>query len=114
MSEKHEPRWYCVAKDGEAYLCTDEEDAEENAKLIHENWPGLGPHRAVQPFNLHKQLEIIRNGWMRVVDEEMVVTHLGVANEYDSYAEVKRKLNALICWHIDVATDPKLNNKPAD
>lgn len=48
-------------------------------------------------------------GWLRAVDDAMVVTHLGVANEDDSYEVAKTKLNNLIGWHIDVATDPAVN-----
>lgn len=48
-------------------------------------------------------------GWLRAVDEALVVTHLGVANADDSYEDAKRKLNELICWHVAVATDPAVN-----
>ena len=48
-------------------------------------------------------------GWLRAVDDAMVVTHLGVANEDDSYEVAKTKLSNLIGWHIDVATDPAVN-----
>lgn len=47
--------------------------------------------------------------WLRAIDEALVVTHLGVANAGDSYEDAKRKLNELICWHTDVATDPAVN-----
>jgi len=50
-----------------------------------------------------------RMGWLRAVDEEMVTTGLGVANLSDSYDSAKQKLNSLINWHIDVATDPRVN-----
>jgi hypothetical protein len=46
---------------------------------------------------------------MRVIDEEMVGAHLGVAHPADSYDEAKHKLNSLIDWHISVATDPAVN-----
>jgi hypothetical protein len=45
-------------------------------------------------------------GWMRVIDEELVGAHLGVAHPADSYDEAKHKLKSLIDWHISVATDP--------
>ena len=48
-------------------------------------------------------------GWVRAVDEELVVSHLGVADEIDSYETAKHKLNMLIQWNIDVATDPAVN-----
>ena len=118
MSEQQKPRWYCVAKNGATTLCDNKEDAEEEAKAGDAVWPQLAPHRAVQLVEaaeverlqaeidaLRKQLETIKSGWIRALDEEMVTTHLGVANESDNYADAKRKLNSLICWHIDVATD---------
>jgi hypothetical protein len=48
-------------------------------------------------------------GWLRAVDEAMVGSHLGVADASDSYEVAKKKLNDLICWNIDVATDPAVN-----
>jgi hypothetical protein len=48
-------------------------------------------------------------GWMRAIDEAMVVSHLGVANADDSYETAKEKLNNLICFHTDVAIDPAVN-----
>ena len=41
-------RWYMVDKDGMATLCTDREDAEQEAKDANMAWPHLAPHRAVQ------------------------------------------------------------------
>lgn len=48
-------------------------------------------------------------GWIQAVDEEMVVAHLGVADESDSYETAKRKLKQIIEWHISVALDEKIN-----
>lgn len=50
-----------------------------------------------------------QSGWHRAVDEEMVLTHLGVADPLDSYETAKKKLNDLIAWHVAVATDPAVN-----
>lgn len=49
------------------------------------------------------------SGWHRAVDEEMVLTHLGVADPSDSYETAKKKLDDLIAWHVAVATDPAVN-----
>lgn len=49
------------------------------------------------------------NGWIRAIDEALVMAGLGVANECDSYEEAKKKLNDLICWEIAVAIDPLVN-----
>lgn len=48
-------------------------------------------------------------GWLRAVDEELVMCHLGIAGASDTYEEAKRKLGMLIQWHVDVATDPLVN-----
>jgi hypothetical protein len=47
--------------------------------------------------------------WVRAVDEAMVGAHLGVADMADDYGTAKKKLNDLICWHVEVAqeTAPK-------
>lgn len=44
-------------------------------------------------------------GWIRAVDEAMVVTHLGIAETTDDYEVAKKKLVALIQWHVTVALD---------
>jgi len=48
-------------------------------------------------------------GWMQAIDEALVTTHLGTAEMSDSYDTAKRKLDALINWHVSVATDPRVN-----
>lgn len=40
--------------------------------------------------------------WLRVIDEAMVCSHLGVANPSDTYEEAKKKLNLLICHEAGV------------
>lgn len=47
--------------------------------------------------------------YTEAVDRELVSCSLGVANEGDSYETAKDKLSMLIQWHIDVATDPRVN-----
>ena len=49
------------------------------------------------------------SGWLRAIDEALVVTHLGVANASDTYEQAKAKLDNLIGFHVDVATDPTVN-----
>ena len=51
----------------------------------------------------------VPEGWLRAVDEAMVCSHLGIAGANDDYESAKKKLNALICWNIAVATDPAVN-----
>ena len=48
-------------------------------------------------------------GWIRAADDEMICTHLGVANLSDSHESAKEKLKSLIDWHVAVATDPAVN-----
>lgn len=43
--------------------------------------------------------------WVRAVDEAMVGAHLGVADMTDDYGTAKKKLNDLICWHVEVAQE---------
>lgn len=52
---------------------------------------------------------IIPEGWTRAIDEALVVAHIGAANESDTYEQAKAKLNNLIDFHVDVATDPAVN-----
>jgi len=49
------------------------------------------------------------DSWLRAIDEALVVTHLGVADENDTYEQAREKLTNLIGWHVDVATDPAVN-----
>ena len=51
----------------------------------------------------------VPDGWLRAIDEALVVTHLGVANGSDTYEHAREKLTNLIGWHVDVATDPAVN-----
>lgn len=48
-------------------------------------------------------------GWLRTIDEALIVAHIGVANADDTYAQAKSKLDTLIGFHVDVATDPAVN-----
>lgn len=52
---------------------------------------------------------IVPDGWVRAVDEALVTAHIGVANERDTYEQAREKLNNLIGWYTDVATDPAVN-----
>jgi hypothetical protein len=51
----------------------------------------------------------IPDGWLRAIDEALVVAHIGVANESDTYEQAKAKLDTLIGLHVDIATDPAVN-----
>ncbi len=40
---------------------------------------------------------VAQSGWMRAVDEAMVVHHIGIADPSDDYETAKQKLNLLLC-----------------
>ena len=48
------------------------------------------------------------NVWQQAVDHALVSAHLGVAGEVTA-EEATKILNDLICWNIQVATDPLTN-----
>lgn len=63
-----------------------------------------------EAFNAGKQpVPSIPEGWLRAIDEALVVAHVGVANADDTYEQAKVKLDNLIGFHVDVATDPAVN-----
>lgn len=49
------------------------------------------------------------NVWQQVVDHELVIAHLGVAKDDVSWDEARKAISELIQWHVDVATDPRVN-----
>jgi hypothetical protein len=51
----------------------------------------------------------VPDGWLRAIDESLVVANIGVANPDDTYEQAKAKLDNLIGFHVDVATDPAVN-----
>ena len=51
----------------------------------------------------------VPEGWLRAIDETLVAAHIGVANADDTYEQAKSKLDNLIGFHVDVATDPAAN-----
>ena len=51
----------------------------------------------------------VPDGWLRAIDEALVTAHIGVANAHDTYEQAKAKLDNLIRFHVDVATDPAVN-----
>ena len=60
-------------------------------------------------FALAQPAQRVPTGWLRAIDEALVVAHIGVANKSDTYEQAKVKLNNLIGFHVDVATDPAVN-----
>ena len=79
---------------------------EEAARLAKEH------NREVQPLYAlpgAQPAPSVPEGWLRAIDEALIVAHIGVANESDTYEQAKVKLNNLICFHADIATDPAVN-----
>ena len=90
--------------------------AQHNSELITENDSGEalirldGAIAAVEDnFALAQPTPSIPEGWLRAIDEALVVAHVGVANKSDTYEQAKEKLNNLIGFHVDGATDPAVN-----
>ena len=49
------------------------------------------------------------NIWQQAIDHELVIAYLGVAKSEASLEGAKKALSELIQWHIDAATDPRVN-----
>lgn len=47
--------------------------------------------------------------WVVAADTELVVANIDIASESDTYEQAIAKLNRLIHYHIDVATNPQVN-----
>lgn len=90
--------WYCAH-------CERGVDASE--VTYHEQHQVCG--RVITEDKPPKPAPSIPEGWLRAIDEALVVAHIGVANESDTYEQAKAKLDSLIGFHVDVATDPAVN-----
>ena len=74
---------------------------------------------AAPPHQSEHHLEMVNtpapsvpDGWIRAIDEAMVVHHIGIADRADSYEVAKKKLNALLAINSDIARD--CSEAPAD
>ena len=90
--------WYCAH-------CQRGVDASE--VTCHEQHEACG--RVITDDRPPKPTSNIPEGWLRAVDEALVTAHIGVANESDTYEQAKVKLNNLICFHADIASNPAVN-----
>lgn len=45
----------------------------------------------------------------QAIDEELVTALIGVVDLRDDLPTAKRKIRQLIDWHVQVATDPRVN-----
>lgn len=53
--------------------------------------------------------KVVTEGWLRAVDEALVVAGIGTATADDTYEQAKKKLDSLLGFHTTVATDPAVN-----
>ena len=90
--------WYCAH-------CQRGVDASE--VTYHEQHQVCG--RVITEDKPPKPAPSVPEGWLRAIDEALVVAHVGVANAGDTYEQAKAKLESLIGFHVDVATDPAVN-----
>jgi hypothetical protein len=60
---------------------------------------------------LHDQLyrQLTCNHYQQAVDHELVLAHLGVADSADDLSTARKKLQELLDYHVQVATDPLTN-----
>lgn len=87
--------------------------ASEVSGYRHVNWGSKKPDypaaKNQKPLYAAPPVPAVPAGWLTAIDNDLVVAHLGVADASDSFDEARRKLYALINWHIAVATDPAVN-----
>lgn len=81
--------WKCYAG-GEEFFTDD--------PLVKAQWVSDG-HR----------VEAALCGWIRAIDEALAISHIGVANEWDSYDVARKKLADLINFEVAIATDHRVN-----
>ena len=79
--------------------------------VVEKDWPEYEPTwKAIEARVTGAQpAPSVPDGWLRAIDEALVTAHIGVANAEDTYEQAKAKLDSLIGWHTDVATDPAVN-----
>ena len=79
--------------------------------IVESDWPEYEPTwKAIKARVTGAQpAPSVPTGWLRAIDEALIVAHIGMANADDTYAQAKSKLDTLIGLHVDVATDPAVN-----
>ena len=79
--------------------------------VVESDWPEYEPTwEAIEARMTGTQpAPSVPDGWLRAIDEALVVANIGVANESDTYEQAREKLNNLIGLHVDIATDPAVN-----
>ena len=79
--------------------------------VVESDWPEYEPTwKAIEARVTGAQpSSSIPEGWFRAIDEALVSAHFGVASADDTYEQAKAKLDSLLGFHVDVATDPAVN-----
>ena len=79
--------------------------------VVESDWPEYEPTwKAIEARVMGAQpAPSVPEGWLRAIDEALVTAHIGGANAHDTYEQAKAKLDNLIGFHVDVATDPAVN-----
>ena len=79
--------------------------------VVESDWPEYEPTwKAIEARVMGAQpAPSVPDGWLRAIDESLVVANIGVANPDDTYEQARAKLDSLIGFHTDVATDPAVN-----
>lgn len=85
--------------------------AELECVVVESDWPEYEPTwRAIEARTTGAQpAPSVPDGWLRAIDEALVTAHIGVANAHDTYEQAKAKLDNLIGFNVDIATDPAVN-----
>ena len=73
---------------------------DEECRLIRRGWDAA---------IARMRTKSVPDGWLRAIDEALVTAHIGVANAHDTYEQAKAKLDNLIGFNVDTATDPAVN-----
>ena len=101
--ERQEPVfWWRPCSDG-TYEGPLHNNSIERVRKLSGAWSPLYALPGAQPDSS------VPEGWMRVIDEALVIAHIGVANAHDTYEQAKAKLDNLIGFNVDIATDPAVN-----
>lgn len=79
--------------------------------VVEKDWPEYEPTwKAIEARVTGAQpAPIIPEGWLRAIDEALAIAHSGVVNADDTYEQAKAKLDNIIGFHVDGATEAAVN-----
>lgn len=73
-----------------------------------DNWAIDKAMQLLEDYDSVRTVQPQENAWQQAIDHELVMAHLGVAGPA-TFEHARKALHELICWHVDVATDPATN-----